>query len=260
MFSTVAAKMAEIRAWVVERVKWAEINLKGKTGAEKRKAVVDRLDDLIKLPFWLEWADGYLIGVLVDNVCNLLNILTDDDKGGHDWTALEASPEEVAALMEIPAEQIKTSVKAHSDQSVDERFAALCAEYGISTNDGNLTKNFSRSEFACKCGCGFDDVAPELAEMCQTIRDALNQPVRINSGCRCTAHNAKVGGVANSTHTQGKAADLSCAAGADRLFETVKSLHESGRLPALSYCLKYPSFVHIDCGEKKRSKIFAVKE
>ena len=23
---------------------------------------------------------------------------------------------------------------------------------------GDLTKNFSRSEFACKCGCGFDDI------------------------------------------------------------------------------------------------------
>ena len=50
---------------------------------------------------------------------------------------------------------------------------------------GDLTKDFSRQEFACKCGCGFDRIDPRVVDMCQVIRDKLGAPVRINSACRC---------------------------------------------------------------------------
>lgn len=29
---------------------------------------------------------------------------------------------------------------------------------------GDLTKNFNRFEFACKCGCGFDDIELQVAK------------------------------------------------------------------------------------------------
>ena len=65
----------KIKAWIIEQVIWAEVNMKGKTGAEKRAAVVKRLDDLIVLPFYLEWLDDRIIGLAVDMVCNKLNVL-----------------------------------------------------------------------------------------------------------------------------------------------------------------------------------------
>ena len=61
---------------IVEQVIWAEKELAGKTGAEKKAAVVKKLDDLIKLPAYLEWVDDMVISYLVDQACDKLNALT----------------------------------------------------------------------------------------------------------------------------------------------------------------------------------------
>lgn len=70
-----------------------------------------------------------------------------------------------------------------------------------------LTKNFTRAEFDCPCGCGTQMVDPELAEKLQRIRDALGKPIKITSGYRCLKHNQAVGGGTNSRHRYGMAAD-----------------------------------------------------
>jgi len=75
---------------------------------------------------------------------------------------------------------------------------------------GYLSPNFKASEFACRhCGKlppqGMD---PKLIDTLQRIRDHVGVPVRINSGYRCTVHNANVGGAANSQHLYGTAADF----------------------------------------------------
>ena len=116
------------------------------------------------------------------------------------------------------------------------------------------TKNFKVSEFACKCGCGYDGIDQKVINMAQTIRDALGVPVRVNSGCRCEAHNKKVGGRPKSKHLLGKAADLSCSKGAEEMFQTVQRLYGEGRLPDLDYCIKYRTFIHIDCGGKHNNR------
>ena len=116
------------------------------------------------------------------------------------------------------------------------------------------TKNFKVSEFACKCGCGKDNIDQRVMNMAQVIRDALGVPVRINSGCRCEAHNKKVGGVKNSKHVLGKAADLSCSKGSYVMFETVKRLYGEGKLSDLDYCIRYKTFIHIDCGGKRNNR------
>ena len=115
------------------------------------------------------------------------------------------------------------------------------------------TEHFKVSEFACKCGCGKKDIDQRVIDMAETIRNALGVPVRVNSGCRCPAHNAKSGGAKGSKHTKGLAADLSCSLGSAKMFETVKKLHAEGKLPALDYCIKYRTFIHIDCGGKRKS-------
>lgn len=83
----------------------------------------------------------------------------------------------------------------------------------------NLTKNFSIEEFECSNKAeqlGINNKVPQslmdnvqhLANHLQIIRDALDKPIIISSGYRCEALNAAVGGVKNSTHAQGLAADL----------------------------------------------------
>lgn len=76
---------------------------------------------------------------------------------------------------------------------------------------------FSREEFRCQCGgkyCNGFPVEPQekMVRTVDEIRRRLGVPVSIvdagGSGVRCPQHNANVGGVANSNHLYGKAADL----------------------------------------------------
>lgn len=118
------------------------------------------------------------------------------------------------------------------------------------------TKNFKVSEFACKCGCGHNPIDQRVINMCQAIRDEVGVPVRVNSGCRCKEHNTKVGGVKNSKHLTGKAADLSCSKGNKALYAAAQKLFAEGKLPDLDFCRirGYRSWIHIDCGGKRNNR------
>ena len=122
------------------------------------------------------------------------------------------------------------------------------------------TKNFKVSEFTCHCGCGYNVIDQRVIDMAQAIRDTLGVPVHVNSGCRCEKNNIACGGTKGSFHTKGKAADLSCSLGAMKMFDAVKKLKDSGKLPDLEYCILYRgrNFIHIDCG-KKRKNYFEVR-
>ena len=77
---------------------------------------------------------------------------------------------------------------------------------------------FTREEFKCKCGGKFCDGYPvdidmNMVKIADKIRAKIGKPITINSGLRCKTHNANVGGVSNSQHLLGKAADLGCPAG-----------------------------------------------
>lgn len=76
---------------------------------------------------------------------------------------------------------------------------------------------FDREEFRCQCGgkyCNGFPVEPQekMVRTVNEIRRRLGVPVQIvtagGSGVRCRQHNANVGGVANSLHLTGNAADL----------------------------------------------------
>ena len=71
-----------------------------------------------------------------------------------------------------------------------------------------LSKYFSRSEFACKCGCGFDTVDAQLLYVLTKLRAKIGAKIYITSGCRCINHNKKVGGKKGSYHLVGKAVDI----------------------------------------------------
>lgn len=74
---------------------------------------------------------------------------------------------------------------------------------------GDLSRNFSRREFKCQCNdCNYDTVDSELISVLEDIRQHFGEPVTINSGNRCPAHNRSVGGGASSQHLYGRAADI----------------------------------------------------
>jgi uncharacterized protein YcbK (DUF882 family) len=96
---------------------------------------------------------------------------------------------------------------------------------------GDLSKHFSKHEFACRCGCGFGthsgDVSTELVSLLEGIRAEAGGPLRINSGCRCEAYNQLVGGAAYSRHVTGEAADIGVEGGWRR-FKVQKAAHLMG--------------------------------
>jgi len=69
-------------------------------------------------------------------------------------------------------------------------------------------KNFSYSEFGCKCGqCAYKsgcDIYPMIPLLAQQIRDVLRRPLRVNSACRCDVHNVKIGSSLSSQHVAGQ--------------------------------------------------------
>lgn len=78
---------------------------------------------------------------------------------------------------------------------------------------GDLTRNLSRSEFACRCKCGFDTVDIELAKVIQgsadhfSSKDGINVRIDITGPNRCREHNANEGGAPESQHVYARAAD-----------------------------------------------------
>ena len=88
----------KIKTFAIEKVLWAEKNLLGKSGAEKKAAVIKKIDDLITLPAYLEWADDIVISWIVDKVCEKLNTMT-----GHNFTNLTLTEKEEQEIAnEIP--------------------------------------------------------------------------------------------------------------------------------------------------------------
>ena len=105
-----------------------------------------------------------------------------------------------------------------------------------------LSKNFWRDEFRCKCGCGADTVDAELVSVLQSLRDAFGAAVTVNSGIRCEDHNRAGGGSPNSQHLLGRAADITVAG---------ISPHKVHAYLAASYPKRYgmgryDTFTHID--------------
>ena len=73
---------------------------------------------------------------------------------------------------------------------------------------GDLSRNFSLSEFKCKCGeCEQVPPPQELIDELQEMRDHFGASVKIHSGHRCPAYNRRVGGAKHSQHLKATAAD-----------------------------------------------------
>jgi len=74
-------------------------------------------------------------------------------------------------------------------------------------NDIMIAPHFNLSEFNCPC-CKWVMLYPLLLEKLEKLRKIMERPIHITFGYRCFANNRKVGGVANSYHCIGLAADI----------------------------------------------------
>jgi uncharacterized protein YcbK (DUF882 family) len=108
-----------------------------------------------------------------------------------------------------------------------------------------VSENFVRSEFQCRCGCGFDTVDIALIQILERVRAHFDKPVIVTSGCRCMAHNEAEGGAHNSQHLLGRAADIIVAnVDPDDVADYVENINIDGGVG------RYSTFTHIDsrCG------------
>ena len=109
-----------------------------------------------------------------------------------------------------------------------------------------ISLNFNREEFACHCGCGSDNINMALISALEIIRKKVGKPITVNCGMRCAKHNAVVGGVKNSQHLLGLAADIKVQGMTPRqLHYIIECLHNSGATHIGGLGL-YNTFVHVD--------------
>ena len=115
--------------------------------------------------------------------------------------------------------------------------------------DGNvrLSANFAVREFRCNDGSDAIKIDSNLPFLLQQIRDHFNAPVHINSAYRTPKYNAKVGGVSNSYHVKGMAADIVVSGvSAKRVAQYAETLDCGG----IGW-YEHKKFVHIDTRKKR---------
>ena len=118
---------------------------------------------------------------------------------------------------------------------------------------GDLSRDFSRPEFACRDGCGASVVSPRLVEKLQAMRDQIGRPIGIRSGARCRVWNEHEGGKGDSAHlcvpAEGElceAADLAAPDSATRF-----DLIEAAVVAGIRRIGIGKTFVHVDVDAAK---------
>jgi uncharacterized protein YcbK (DUF882 family) len=105
-------------------------------------------------------------------------------------------------------------------------------------------KWFKKEDFLCRCGkCKVPAEAEEnlmalVENVLEPAREKLGGAIIVNSGYRCERHNRDVGGVANSQHLRGEAADVRC----EDNKRLAKIIVEADRFDQL---IIYPTFIHV---------------
>ena len=103
-----------------------------------------------------------------------------------------------------------------------------------------LSQHFLANEFRCK-HCRELRIDAQLIIKLEELRQAIgDQPIVVTSGYRCPVHNKAVGGVANSQHLQGKAADIYVNG------MNCRDLAHWARKVGFSFVKVYPGRIHVD--------------
>ncbi len=97
------------------------------------------------------------------------------------------------------------------------RVHLILIKSGMDVEREQLSANFFRDEFSCKCNCGADQIDPELISKLQKLRNVYAKPMVITSGVRCCKHNSEIPGASKfSAHILGLACDFKCTDSSER--------------------------------------------
>lgn len=118
-----------------------------------------------------------------------------------------------------------------------------------------LSKNFTLEEFACHDGtCVPDSLMNNvklLAQNLQVLRDFINKPIKINSGYRTPAHNARLHGASKSQHLLAQAADIVVQDTTPaELAQAIQQLIAAGKMKEGGLG-RYKTFTHYDVRGKR---------
>jgi uncharacterized protein YcbK (DUF882 family) len=102
-----------------------------------------------------------------------------------------------------------------------------------------FTPHFNSSEFESP-DCDKHKISVDLVNKLESLRLDYNRSITVTSGYRSKEHNAKVGGVENSQHVQGMAADLT-GKDLDKLHELCLTIFN-----AIGDGRKKGKFIHVD--------------
>jgi uncharacterized protein YcbK (DUF882 family) len=75
---------------------------------------------------------------------------------------------------------------------------------------GDLSEHFSSAEMRCH-DCGKCVISPDLLAALEQLRALGPELIIVDDAYRCPEHNQEVGGVSDSTHIEGIAADIRIA-------------------------------------------------
>ena len=115
---------------------------------------------------------------------------------------------------------------------------------------GDLTKNFSRKEFACPC-CGKMPEGPEFDEFIKALQRARTRAnvifnISNGGGFRCDEYSKDNDLSLDSSHNIGVAADILVYSSMDRYFVISSLIYEG-----FDRIGDYPAHVHVDSDKNK---------
>lgn len=106
---------------------------------------------------------------------------------------------------------------------------------------GDISKNFSRWEFECPHCRTLRGPTDALVAVLQRMRDVKGRSLTVVSGYRCATYNARVGGIGNSEHLLGNAADVIGG------YASVSQWHGAG---AIGVGTRRSRVIHVDCARR----------
>lgn len=109
---------------------------------------------------------------------------------------------------------------------------------------------FKLDEFTCP-DCGANKINPDFVHILDAVRRDCGFPLHVNSGYRCKKHNHDIGGVPDSAHLAGLAADLAVHNGDERLRLVMAALKHGIRRIGVAR-----SFIHLDIDASKAPAIW----
>jgi zinc D-Ala-D-Ala carboxypeptidase len=130
-----------------------------------------------------------------------------------------------------------------------------------------LTRNFSLEQLICSetakreridntPGAEIVDNLRLLAQGLERVQNLTGFPLEISSGYRCPELNRRVGGANTSQHTQGQAADFTCAEFGPPV-DIIKAIRASD-IEFDQCILEYAKWVHISFSKTPRGKVLTI--